>query len=146
MEKTVKKEAEKLAVLLRMNGHVMGAAYPESAISPAAAFLERLAAEPEPKPFAWMTKESERNLKRGGNCKGTVPVHGRQSHVATVPIYSSSRIADDLSDKIREKLMRLQLGGCTCGTKTPNIEHHDENCVYRIAAEIGLMLKDGQPN
>jgi len=37
-----------------------------------------------PEPHLWMTHESEWRLKIGGNSKGTVPVHGKQSATRTV--------------------------------------------------------------
>lgn len=38
-------------------------------------------------PYAWMTGESQRRLAAGGNCKGAVPVHGKPSATATIPLY-----------------------------------------------------------
>ena len=40
----------------------------------------------------WMTRESERRLAKGGNCKGAVPVHGKPSSTAIVPLYDQAAI------------------------------------------------------
>ena len=40
----------------------------------------------------------------------------------------------------RMLLTKLQVGGCTCLTKTPEIQWHDEDCQYRLATEIDDML------
>jgi hypothetical protein len=37
-------------------------------------------------------------------------------------------------------LSRLQLGGCTCNTKTPELRFHAEDCKYRLASEIEREL------
>jgi len=43
--------------------------------------------------------------------------------------------------KVFRKLLYIQIGGCNCSTKTPNIEFHAEDCRYRLAVEIESMLK-----
>ena len=40
----------------------------------------------------------------------------------------------------RMLLTKLQVGGCTCLTKTPEIQWHAEDCQYRLATEIDDML------
>ena len=45
-----------------------------------------------------------------------------------------------IMDQIYSKLVRLQVGGCTCGTKTPDIQFHHERCTYRLASEIAVLL------
>lgn len=40
----------------------------------------------------WMTRESEWRLARGGNSKGAVPVHGKQSATAVVPLYDQAAL------------------------------------------------------
>ncbi len=35
-----------------------------------------------------------------------------------------------------EKLNRATVASCTCLTKTPEVEYHDENCRYRLLREI----------
>lgn len=37
--------------------------------------------------------------------------------------------------RLRGALMKIAVGGCTCETKTPNLEWHDERCHYRIAEQ-----------
>lgn len=44
------------------------------------------------RPFAWMTGESARRLKRGGNGKGAVPVHGERSGLAKLPVYDQAAL------------------------------------------------------
>lgn len=39
-------------------------------------------------------------------------------------------------------LSHLQIGGCTCNTKTPELRFHSEDCRYRLAAEIERTLLD----
>ena len=39
-------------------------------------------------PVAWVTSESLRSLQRGGNIKGTVPVHGAPSYKSNLPLYA----------------------------------------------------------
>jgi hypothetical protein len=39
-------------------------------------------------PVAWVTSESLRSLQRGGNGKGTVPVHGAPSYKSNSPLYA----------------------------------------------------------
>lgn len=34
-----------------------------------------------------------------------------------------------------EKLSKIMVGGCTCGTKTPELQHHAERCHFRLAGE-----------
>jgi len=41
---------------------------------------------------------------------------------------------------IQEKLTQLQVGKCTCMTKTPVIEYHERRCTYRLAVELGELL------
>jgi hypothetical protein len=50
-------------------------------------------------------------------------------------------------EKVREairaagdKLLQIEVGGCTCLTKTPELEHHDARCHYRLAAEASQFL------
>lgn len=47
---------------------------------------------PLPKPFAWMTNESAHRLAQGGNCKGAVPVHGRQSTTAKNALFLGAQM------------------------------------------------------
>lgn len=43
-------------------------------------------------------------------------------------------------EEIDRRLARLQVGGCTCMTKTPELKYHDERCTYRLASEIAILL------
>lgn len=42
---------------------------------------------PSVEPFAWITHESVYRLQKGGNHKGTVPVHKVRSHTAKIPVH-----------------------------------------------------------
>lgn len=46
---------------------------------------------------------------------------------------------------IRNHLTLLQLGKCTCLTKTPELKHHDPRCTYRLAKEIENELTITDP-
>ncbi len=48
------------------------------------------------------------------------------------------------SIEIFERLTKLQVGGCTCDTKTPELTYHDKRCTYRLAAEIEALLLDAR--
>jgi hypothetical protein len=41
----------------------------------------------------------------------------------------------------RALLIRLQVGGCTCMTKTNELKYHAADCQYRLACEIEDALK-----
>lgn len=41
---------------------------------------------------------------------------------------------------IKCKLLKAEIGSCTCLTKTHDPEYHDENCRYRILREVGAEL------
>ena len=56
----------------------------------------------------------------------------------TIPSTSPTSLADELFSK----LTQIQVGGCTCGTKTPVIKYHAERCHYRLASEIELLELD----
>ncbi len=60
---------------------------------------------PQAHPVAWMTRESQHRLAAGGNCKGAVPVHGKRSATATIPLYAAMSATAD----IRWALMALHL-------------------------------------
>lgn len=42
---------------------------------------------------------------------------------------------------ITDRLIMLQIGTCSCDTKTPGIEHHDERCNYQMAFEAQGYLE-----
>jgi len=51
--------------------------------------------------------------------------------------------AQALQSALRATATRLTLacaGSCTCGTKTPEINFHDEQCHYRLFAEAAADL------
>jgi len=41
-----------------------------------------------------------------------------------------------------ERLHKQGTGGCTCMTKTPGLEHHDEDCTYRVTAEAAQRIAE----
>lgn len=40
----------------------------------------------------WMTRESRLRLRDGGNCKGAVPVHGKRSNAACLPLFDRATL------------------------------------------------------
>lgn len=48
---------------------------------------------------------------------------------------------DNLIQNIKNRLVSLQVGRCSCCTKTPEIQYHDVDCVYRNAVEIYDQVK-----
>ena len=61
------------------------------------------------KPVAWVTSESLRSLQRGGNIKGTVPVHGAPSYKSNSPLYAEPQKREwvGLTDEEIEKCIAL---------------------------------------
>ena len=47
---------------------------------------------------------------------------------------------EQITKNIHTMLIRLQVGGCTCDTKSPTLDFHDVRCVYRQAAEVAGVL------
>lgn len=47
---------------------------------------------------------------------------------------------EQITKNIHAMLIRLQVGGCTCDTKSPTLDFHDARCVYRQAAEVAGVL------
>jgi hypothetical protein len=50
-----------------------------------------------------------------------------------------------------DRLIGLQVGGCTCMTKTPELQYHKPECVYRIVSEafhelVRLYQAEAQPS
>lgn len=43
--------------------------------------------------------------------------------------------------EISKRLTMLMVGGCTCQTKTPELQYHDERCTYRLAAELSDLIQ-----
>jgi len=60
-------------------------------------------------PVAWVTSESLRSLQRGGNRKGTVPVHGAPSYKSNSPLYAEPQKREwvGLTDEEIEKCIAL---------------------------------------
>tara|TARA_R110000822_G_scaffold48361_1_gene127451 strand:+ start:301 stop:567 length:267 start_codon:yes stop_codon:yes gene_type:complete len=60
-------------------------------------------------PVAWVTSESLRSLQRGGNRKGTVPVHGTPSYKSNSPLYAEPQKREwvGLTDEEIEKCIAL---------------------------------------
>lgn len=55
-----------------------------------AAVEAALAAQPQAEPVAWLTEESWRRMRAGGNqSRGTVPVHVQASRAAYIPLYAA---------------------------------------------------------
>jgi len=42
----------------------------------------------------------------------------------------------------QDKLLEYSIGGCTCGTKSNELEHHGEKCLYRAAMTAAALLGD----
>lgn len=47
---------------------------------------------PLPEATLWMTRESRYRLAQGGNCKGAVPVHSKQSSTAKLPLFTADQL------------------------------------------------------
>jgi len=48
---------------------------------------------------------------------------------------------EKIAVNMRSALISMQVGGCTCGTKSPTLEYHDIRCRYRQAAELDGVLE-----
>jgi hypothetical protein len=72
------------------------------------------------------------------------PTHWMPMPDATAPAQSCGE-AEQADEAVTERHMRflglLQIGGCTCLTKTPELQYHAEDCKYRLAAEIHQALR-----
>lgn len=44
-------------------------------------------------------------------------------------------------EELQQKLMAIQIGGCTCDMKSPEIQHHAPLCHYRVFSEAQGMLQ-----
>jgi hypothetical protein len=58
----------------------------------------QMSADKELPVVAWMTKESKRRLARGGNSKGSVPVHRQQSVTAMLPLADHARASARIAE------------------------------------------------
>lgn len=49
-----------------------------------------------------------------------------------------------MTNRILKNLRKAKLNSCNCATKTPEIEYHREDCLYRVLreAEIYIMLME----
>lgn len=43
-------------------------------------------------------------------------------------------------EAVQHKLTKIMTAGCTCMTKTPELQYHSERCHFRLAAEASLLL------
>ena len=59
--------------------------------------------------------------------------------VAGASVRSGAPVTDptptDLAAPLNERLLRASIGGCTCRTKSPDIQWHDPLCHYRLFCE-----------
>ena len=60
-------------------------------------------------PVAWISHESMRRLREGGNCKGTVPVHLKPSHTSTIPLYLAPPKREPLTEAELEPIRRRMM-------------------------------------
>jgi hypothetical protein len=49
--------------------------------------------------------------------------------------HDTKYIRSDKYETLRVALRKLTVGSCSCLTKTPEIEHHEDTCRYKIAAQ-----------
>lgn len=47
---------------------------------------------------------------------------------------------NEVITQVRHKLRLLAISSCGCNTKTPDAQHHDENCGYRLVREADALL------
>lgn len=47
---------------------------------------------------------------------------------------------NEIISQVRQKLRLLTIASCECGTKTPEPQHHDDNCGYRLVKEADALL------
>lgn len=47
----------------------------------------------------------------------------------------------DIAENMHLALISMQVGGCTCDTKSPTIDYHSVFCRYRQAAELSGVLE-----
>lgn len=73
-----------------------------------------------------------REYIEAGDCHGAPP-HVERLIDAVAQLADGMRAAD-------AKLTRIQVGGCTCDTKTPELKHHSERCHFRLASEASALL------
>ncbi|NHZ94600.1 DUF551 domain-containing protein [Massilia sp. CCM 8734] len=71
-----------------------------------------------PEAKLWMTHESRYRLQDGGNCKGAVPVHGKKSSTAKLPLFTEDQMRAALAqsadqDKLDAARYRALRGGKT---------------------------------
>lgn len=72
----------------------------------------KLSSRPEVVQIGWITGESLRRLKKGGNkSRATVPVHSKPSHVATVQVYMNnfSTVKRPDQDEVLDKLRAIKV-------------------------------------
>ncbi len=79
-----------------------------------------------------------RHDDKNNPCKGAAKIALRN-------YYTEGSSAVPSLAAMTEKLTSIQIGGCTCNTKRPDIEYHDARCHYRLASEIEVLLV-GKPD
>lgn len=65
--------------------------------------------------------------------------------MADATLTQATRLIDFAPPGVTEKLFKLQVGGCTCMTETPELRFHDARCTYRLACEIQDLLNTAAP-
>ena len=91
-------------------------------------------------PMSDLLREFEAYVRAAGECEDLLLIAHMDGY------YKGKQDGQNVRDslvpvKVFRKLLYIQIGGCNCSTKTPNIEFHAEDCRYRLAVEIESMLK-----
>ena len=55
---------------------------------------------------------------------------------------SNSHIDPDEKEKLLKKIRRNMVASCKCGTKTPDVEYHDDDCLYRVLSESYSIIEN----
>lgn len=53
----------------------------------------------------------------------------------------SPTTAADILRTVQLKLTRIEVGGCSCNTKAPDLKYHMRECHYRLAHEASVLLE-----
>jgi hypothetical protein len=89
----------------------------------------RIVTQPSAEPVAWLTDESLRRLSRGGNSRGSVPVHASRSYVAKTPVYLHPSPADEAVRRDAERQMIER-----CAALCDELDQDENTDDYRHAA------------
>ena len=65
------------------------------------------------------------------------------SHAANAQGVGFVAQSEVLKDDLLPRIQSCQIASCTCMTKTPVIDHHSPNCVYRVLEECARTIKRG---